>query len=489
MSSEKAEHTGEGHRILIVDDTPAIHEDIRKVLGTSSVETTGLDAFEADLFGEDDVQASGGLRVEVDSAYQGEEALELVRAAEASGRPYAMMFMDMRMPPGWDGVETIQRIWEVDANIEAVICTAYSDRSWTEILDNLGPTDKLLVLKKPFEAIEVQQIVHALLNKWSMQREIEERLSDLSEAVEERTKDLLATNKTLEQEIATREELEVELRQAQKLEAIGQLAAGIAHELNTPTQFIGDNVRFLDEAFQSLFSLIGEYRREFSEGEDLAVVRERLQGVEAAADLEYLLADIPDALRQSIDGVEGIAAIVKAMKEFGQPGVSERSLVDINEKIESTLIVARSQYKKVAEIVSKLGPVPSFECHGGELAQVLLNLLMNATQAIRDKLKDSGELGTITISSGTDGDYAVVEISDTGVGISEDIQDRVFDPFFTTREVGEGVGHGLAIARTTVVDKHGGSLTFETSPEGTTFFVRLPLVGAAATPEPTPAGV
>jgi len=275
--------------------------------------------------------------------------------------------------------------------------------------------------------------------------------------------------------------LEMQLAQAQKLESIGQLAAGIAHEINTPIQYVGDNTRFLGDAFKDLLHLQEEYKSLLEAGKTGAMAEDLLNRVESAIreiDLEYLIDEIPVAIRQSQEGVERVAKIVRAMKDFSHPGTAEKRAVDINKAIESTITVARNEWKYVAEMVTDLDPsLPLVPCRPDELNQVVLNIIINAAHAIADIVgRKPEEKGTITIKTRNNGNGVEISISDTGGGIPEEIRSRIFDPFFTTKEVGKGTGQGLAISHSVIVDKHGGAINFETAPgQGTTFIIRLPV--------------
>jgi PAS domain S-box-containing protein len=278
-----------------------------------------------------------------------------------------------------------------------------------------------------------------------------------------------------------RNAMEVQLRHAQKLEAVGQLAAGIAHEINTPTQYIGDNTRFLLDGFAELARVLETFRGMLSEGRDGGLTAEQLAKaceVVEAADTEYLLREIPKAISQSLEGIERVSAIVRAMKEFSHPAGDEKQAVDLNHCIASTITVSRNEWKYVANMTTELDPrLPAVPCLPGEINQVILNLIVNAAHAIGDVVDRNGSTkGNITVRTRREGAWAVVEVADTGKGIPAAIQSRIFEPFFTTKEVGKGTGQGLAISRAVVVGKHGGDIGF-TSEEGvgTTFSLRLPL--------------
>jgi PAS domain S-box-containing protein len=284
-------------------------------------------------------------------------------------------------------------------------------------------------------------------------------------------------------DITERRILESQLRQAQKLESIGQLAAGIAHEINTPTQYVGDNTRFLRDAFADLSRVLSAYAALLAECRDGAPKSETIAWVEAElekGDLENLLEEIPKAIQQSLEGIERIAKIVQSMKDFAHPGATEKKAVDLNKAIESTITVARNEWKYVADMITDFDPtLPPVLCLQGEFNQVILNMIINAAHAIADKVgKDGGQKGIIKISTRRDGEWAEIRISDTGTGIPSSIQSRIFDPFFTTKEVGRGTGQGLAISHSVIVEKHGGTISFETEEgQGTTFIIRLPIGG------------
>jgi PAS domain S-box-containing protein len=269
---------------------------------------------------------------------------------------------------------------------------------------------------------------------------------------------------------------ELEASHDQKLESLGRLSAGLAHEINTPIQFVGDNTRFLADAYRDMLELLLVYRECMAPA--LGELRwsertERARQAEAKADIEYLAAEIPAAVGQSLEGVERVASLVRAMKSFSYKDSSEQAYADLNEAIRTTLTVARNEVKYVADVVLDLGELPDVLCHLGDLNQVFLNLLVNAA----DALKDKSERGEIRITSTTAGPTAVITFADNGSGIPEDIQQSIFEPFFTTKEVGKGTGQGLALARA-VLEKHAGSIEVRSVVgEGTEFILRLPVAG------------
>ncbi len=294
---------------------------------------------------------------------------------------------------------------------------------------------------------------------------------------------------TAKHAVSEQERMELELRLAQKLEAVGQLAAGIAHEINTPIQFIGDSVGFLHSAFGDLMALVALYdelRRSVEHGAPAPELLQRVSEAEIEADIEYLTERVPAAFERTVDGVQRVATIVRAMREFGHPPTADLSPVDLNAVIENTLIVATSEYKYVADVACELGELPAVVCNRGDINQVVLNLIVNAAHAIGDVIGDSGKRGTITISTAAQEETVRISIADTGGGIPEEIGARIYDPFFTTKAVGRGTGQGLAITRT-IVERHDGTISFDTIPgEGTTFHIVLPT--QVASPQPQPQG-
>lgn len=283
-------------------------------------------------------------------------------------------------------------------------------------------------------------------------------------------------------DVTDRKNLESQLRQAQKLEAVGQLAAGIAHEINTPTQFASDNMRFLQEAFGDFHQLISQclelQKAVRCNTGNAAKLVETIDSTIEAVDLEYLEEEIPKACDQTIEGLKRIANIVGAMKQFTHPGGGDRESVDLHEIINNSLTVASNEWKYVASSeIDFASDLPLIPCYRGPLGQVFLNLIVNAAHAIGEVAAEgSCEKGVISISTRRLDRHAEIRVSDTGPGIPQAVAGKIFDPFFTTKDVGKGTGQGLAIAHSIIVDKHGGDLYLESKPEdGATFIIRLPL--------------
>ncbi len=285
-----------------------------------------------------------------------------------------------------------------------------------------------------------------------------------------------------------RQRMELQLRQSQKLESIGQLAAGIAHEINTPTQYVGDNTRFVKESFEAIVKLLKCHEELFAAATQNGITPELLarnREVLAASDLEYIYVQIPSALAQTLEGVGRVAKIVRAMKEFSHPGGKEKVPADLNKAIESTATVASNEWKYVADLKLELEPaLPLVPCLLGEFNQCVLNLIVNAAHAIGDVIrKKPGTKGLITVQTRADGDHVEVRVTDTGTGIPEAVRPRIFELFFTTKGIGKGTGQGLAMIYGSIVNRHGGTVTFETEVgRGTTFIIRVPLKPKAEVP-------
>jgi signal transduction histidine kinase len=273
--------------------------------------------------------------------------------------------------------------------------------------------------------------------------------------------------------------LELELQQAQKLESVGRLAAGVAHEINTPVQFVSDSLTFVREGVEGLMNVVNMHRESTSlvvAGRPSEQLAREAELADKELDLPYLLEQFPQALDRALEGLDRVAGIVRSMKIFAHPDSKDMAEIDLNVAIASTLTIARNEYKYVADVATSFGALPPVSCHAGEINQAILNIIVNAAHAIADRKGTSDGRGTITVSTRVEDGDAIISIGDTGIGIPDDVRDRIFEPFFTTKEVGRGTGQGLAIARSIVVDKHGGTLTFDTERDhGTTFHVRIPL--------------
>ena len=539
----KTNETPRNNRILVIDDNPAIHEDFRKILGPSSGNSTTLDAVEATLFNTE-VETAGAAEVsafEIDSAYQGQEGLQKVEQSLREGRPYALAFVDVRMPPGWDGVETITRIWEKYPELQMVICTAYSDYSWKEIFRQLGRSDSLVILKKPFDNAEVLQLAHALTHKWSLNQEVRVRLNDLDRLVQQRTQELQQANERLQREIAERIHLHEQLRLSQERFAKAFQASPLPMAIQTVAEerFVDANEAFVQMTERSRDEVLGRTTSELDLWADPAaradVVRRVRQG-EAVRSLQTILqtktrqqrevlifaepvelGGQPHVLLLAEDlterlTLEHLLRQAQKMEAVGQlaAGIAHdfNNMLTIIQGHVSLQLASQDLDRRVAESLHQVGLVsdraalltrqllafsakqamqprvlhvnrtisqmeqmlarlvgeqvrlrcelaeglPPVEADEGNLQQVIMNLVVNA----RDAMPPGGNIVIRTqlmqIDAGhvqwnpeaVPGPHVCVHVIDEGTGMNTAVISRIFEPFFTTKEVGKGTGLGLA---------------------------------------------
>lgn len=276
---------------------------------------------------------------------------------------------------------------------------------------------------------------------------------------------------------AERLRINEKLKLAYKMESVGRLAAGVAHEVNTPTQFITDNTHFLRESFAQLHATLSKYREDARTAKDITVPP--IESPETVAELDYLFAEIPRCIDQTLEGLGRVARIVKSLKEFSHPHSKAKSLANINHAVDTALEISRHEWKYLADVVTELDPaLPDVECVLDEINQVMLNLIVNAGHAIESALAQDKQRarGKITIRTRREGELVVIEVEDTGTGIPKAIVERIFEPFFTTKEVGKGSGQGLAIVHTVITQSHHGTIDVKTEVgAGTTFIMKLPI--------------
>ncbi len=555
------------HRILLVDDNPSIHEDFRKILLGSQVRNDVLDAAEAILFDESPSAKEAQRKFVVESALQGQEALEHLKQAIGEGQPYAMAFVDVRMPPGWDGIETITRLWEVDPSLQIVICTAYSDYSWDKMTAKVGVSDNIVILKKPFDNIEVLQLAHALTKKWLVTRQAQLKLDELADMVKVRTGELEKTYTELKhseerfsqafqtspipqaiqslraqrfvdvnhaflamtgftrdeivgrtpldlrlcidyesrflaaardgkivreteaqistrsgelrtallslepfdlagerhillmaQDTTERQQLENQLRQAQKMEAVGQLAAGIAHDFNNLLTIIqGHASMHLDEP--------------------------------------SLSPSVNASLHQINGAGERAADLTKKLLTFSRRGMVRPRVLNLNDDVNNIGRMLRRLLGEKCDLVFDLTPLlPRVLADATSMEQILMNLTLNA----RDAMPDGG---TIVISTKpatfTDddtllhpdaraGEYVCMTVTDSGTGMDPETRSRMFEPFFTTKSLNRGTGMGLATVYG-IVKQHEGWIEVDTTlGKGTEFRVYIPVTEKPIAPEDAP---
>ncbi|PIE67964.1 MAG: hypothetical protein CSA23_01415 [Deltaproteobacteria bacterium] len=419
-------------KILIVDDNPDIHRDFAKILESSDAVDV-LDQLEEEIFGSSDADPSyPRYQYRLGYATQGKQALEMVTAATDCDDPFLLAFVDMRMPPGWNGLETIQRLWQADPRLQIVLCSAYSDHSWDEIQQRLGPTSNLLILKKPFDVTEVSQMAAALTEKWRLSKQAATKEETLTYMVERRTADLQEANRLLKEEAQAREQLEKQLLRAQKMEAIGSLAAGVAHDLN--------NV---------------------------------LSGIVSYPDLLLMDVDEHSPMHRKLKLIQQsgqkAAAIVQDMLTLGRRGVFNHAPFSLKSMIETylespefeTLCRQFANVRIDARLLKEPGRVQGAE---SQVEKCIMNLVSNSAEAL------TATGGTVTIElyrRDLDlpldayvpipaGSYIVMSVADDGPGIAENDVDHIFEPFYTRKEMGRsGTGLGLAVVWGVVNDHRG----------------------------------
>ena len=361
----------------------------------------------------------------------------------------------MRMPEGWDGAQTIEQLWQADPRLQVVVCTAYSDYSWDELLDRLHAHDRVLILKKPFDNVEVQQMANTLLAKWDMTERASLQMNHLEHLVQ--------------REVDERKQLESQLVQSEKLASLGQLAAGVAHEINNPIGFISSNLGTLDGYFQQLQEMLDAY----GQAETLIQAgewAERLQQLRERIELDFLREDIPLLIKESKDGINRVGRIVRDLKDFSRVDANQEwQWINLQQGIESTLNIVANELKYKADVLREYQVLPDIECLPSQINQVFMNLIVNASQAI------GPERGTLTLRTGHAAQSVWIEVQDTGSGIAPQNLQKIFDPFFTTKPVGQGTGLGLSLSYG-IIKKHRGEITVRSEVGvGTTFRVELPI--------------
>jgi PAS domain S-box-containing protein len=561
-------------RILIVDDNPAIHEDFRKILGAKSDAQSRLENVEAALFGESaGPMERAGFRI--DSAYQGKEALELIEKAIEAGDPYVMAFVDVRMPPGWDGIETVERVWQCSPELQAVICTAYSDYSWDDMTRRLGHTDNLLILKKPFETVEVLQLAHALARKWTLARQAKLRMEDLDRMVRQRTEELVVANQSLQQEIEERIRVQDALRTSEERfsKAFRSSPFPMAIQSVTDRRFLDANPSFLELSGYSaeelaqakpqeiqLWSKSGEagpnpllpegrlrnqsslFRRRDGSTRQTLLSSEPL----ALGDIPCLLLIVEDItdqlkleaqLRQAqkmevigrmaagiapefnniltvIQGDVGLlqsvnassvdkgalldqimqaskraAAFTKQLLAFSRKQVLQPHPLDLSVVVQRTKkMLSRLIGEKFDIRLTCQNELPSVLADEGGMEQILINLALNA----RDAMPSGGTIDIATDVCVLDetaaslnpearaGRFVRLSATDHGCGMNPQVLARIFDPFFTTKDVGKGTGLGLSTIHG-IVKQHEGWIDVSSEVgHGSTFKIFLPASSAAA---------
>ena len=557
------------HRILIIDDNPSIHEDFRKILGPADAKLAEeLDATEASLFG-DHAGSSSAQNFRIDSAFQGQEGLEKVRAACAEGAPYAVAFVDVRMPPGWDGIETISRIWKEFPDLQIVICTAYSDYSWDEIAKSVGNTDKMLVLKKPFDNVEVLQMAHALSKKWQLTQMGRKQMEELDALVNQRTAELRAANARLTGEVAERAAAEEALRRSEERFSKAFHSSPVPMAIQRPEgkACLDANISFLELVGASREAVLAGSTTFWADESTPTVLRQELAArhavrnlaatirttsdetrevLVAAENLELgnapyhllILQDITDRVRlenelrqaQKMEAVGRLAAgvahdfnniltvilgntstqlrnprldkkltcsltqvqraaeratgLTRQLLAYSRKQILQRRPLALNEVVEQTVAMLRRLIGEHIALDMQLAPdLPPIFADPSNVEQVIMNLALNA----RDAMPDGGKLTLATTRVEIDkasrarnpesqlGPYICLAVKDTGYGMDAATVGRIFEPFFTTKDPGQGTGMGLATVYG-VLKQHGGWIEVDTAPgRGTTIRTFFPL--------------
>jgi len=573
-------------RILVVDDNPSIHEDFRKILCPQRGQSTAaLDSMAEELFGSDSQDRPGG-RFELDSAYQGQEALDMVKRAELEGRPYSLAFMDVRMPPGWDGIETITHIWKEHPQVQIVICTAYSDYSWDQILQKLGETESLVILKKPFDNVEVLQLAHTLTKKWMVTRQANARMADLDETVRQRTRELLDANQELQNEIKRRSVTAAALRESEERfhRAFETVAVPLAIRPLDTCRYLDVNESFAELCGYTKAEIIGKKPEELQllvdsarYSEHIASLREgrKIRNVEVSirrkngevrqvlVSVEILqlgpqpcllvaLQDVTEQrklesqLRQSqkmeaigllaagvahdfnnlltiIQGHSSLqltnksldknlanvfsviqmasergAALTRQLLAFSRQHIVRRRPLDLAAAITQVSAMLSRTLGETIQLECRLAPnLPCVHADPTDFDQVIMNLALNARDAMPEggKLTLSTASASITQAEAADnldkraGEFVALTVTDTGCGMNKETLSRIFEPFFTTKPLGHGTGLGLSSVYG-IVKQHEGWIEVESQPGiGTSFRVFLPVSSQSPEIESSPTSV
>jgi Signal transduction histidine kinase regulating C4-dicarboxylate transport system len=391
------------------------------------------------------------------SATSSADALAIIADSQAKQVCFSLAFVAYRFGSE-NGLSLVTQLWQQDPTLNVVICTSDPDPDWRQIVDALGESDQLLILKKPFGDLQLRQMVHAMIRQWQLVRESQSVMQFFAQQNQE----LDAANQKLQ-------EIQTQLLQSEKMSSIGQLAAGVAHEINNPIGFIKSNLNSLKSYSEDLLRLISAYEKA-----EEAIVSEdtlmNLHSIKQQIDLDYLKSDVLALLAESAEGIERVKKIVQDLKDFSYPdkNADNWQWANLQSGLESTLNIVYNELKYKAEIVKEYAELPEIYCLLSQLNQVFVNLLINAAHAINDH-------GVITIKTGTEDDKVWVEVADTGSGIPEDKLNKIFDPFYTTKPLGKGTGLGLAISYG-IIKKHNGEIVVHSQVgQGTTFRVVLPI--------------
>ncbi|MCQ8181725.1 ATP-binding protein [Methylomonas sp. SURF-1] len=384
-------------------------------------------------------------------------AEQLIAEGLSNNSPFNLVFVLHPLRQA-SGVALIKRLWEVDSGLNAVLCNADPELDWPQIAEKLGESDQLLILQQPFSDLVVRQVVHAMVRQWQLVKQTQ----DVMQFMVMQNRQLEATNHKLQ-------DIQAQLLQSEKMSSIGQLAAGVAHEINNPVGFVKSNLNTLKRYIADLLELAGAYEKAESAVAD-AWLMAGIDAVKRRIDLDYLRHDAPELLEESLDGINRVTKIVQDLKEFSHPqhNKDDWQWADLHAGLDSALNIVYNELKYKAEIVKRYGDVPLVNCLPRQLNQVFVNLLVNAAYAIEKH-------GVITVATGCGDGRVWIEIGDTGCGMTEEQLGRIFDAFYTTKPVGKGTGLGLTISYG-IVKKHGGDIKVRSRVgSGTTLRIELPV--------------
>jgi len=441
------------YRVLIVDDNPFIHDDFRKILCPPPDADPRSDELESVIFGTP-AKSDSGVTFQLDSAFQGQAAVGKLNEALAENRPYALAFVDIQMPPGWDGLETINRLWSIYPSLQIVICTAFSTYSWEDMRSLLKQPDSLLVIKKPFDNVEIQQMAHTLACKWELNLMAERGLKRLDESIRnllppsdeaivpscsepdgqlpthsdehQIPSTLKRLSETLESTRSQLRHAEQQLVHSEKMASLGRLSAGILHEVNNP----------LNYAMAALAVL-------------------EMSAARLPADLRE---DHLDALRDIRDGCARILEITSSLRKFAHPEGGGLRPVQINEAVRTALNLMAAEIGDGITIENLIPDEAVIWGAGPNLTKVFVNLIHNSTHALLEKDHAPDDNPRILFIAEVVDGRTIVSVCDNGIGIPPAEIGKVFDPFYTTKDVGQGTGLGLGICHQ-ILKEFGATLT------------------------------
>lgn len=466
IRSSLAPSGSETVRLLLVDPHEAVHASFRNILrGSASAELRPM--VQASLHAK-----SSPSGFELEHAYGGEEAYELVRLARNLQHPYAVAFVDIALGGGWDGVETASRILEANPETAVALCAERKEHAWGAILDAFGGSDRVLLIGKPYDQDEVRQLLRALRSRWGLAGWFAQRLRGMESAIQEKSTELRQVEQRLEVADEHRKSADLAASSAQKLRAVAQLAVGVAHEINTPLQYIGDSLQFLDEVLQELLPIA---RRSITSGGDdgSAPGEQGLTALrpDALEELSYIEDQVPRALSRALMGIEQITDIVRALKEFSYPDERGVEALDLNQAVEDALIATHADYRYVAHVQTDFADLPMILCRPTMIRRLIVSLLASAARAVRESVQGGSERGTISVLTAHEGDMVRVSIHDTGTRTA-----HAKGATRPSRDATTGAtGFEPSTTLSAVVAKQGGSLSFERTSGGTrTVHLRLP---------------